>query len=830
MLTQVQADKLKCYHCGLPVAAGDSYFAELGGERRPFCCPSCRLVASTIHESGLGGFYQHYDQSGLAVDEALVGETYSSFDNPEFQHRYVTSRVSGGKVVASVELLIGGIHCAACVWLLEKYLTAIPSVTQVSINLNEQVARISWHSEELSLSAICRAIASLGYEPQFYSADQLAQLQERENHLALRRLGVAGLAMMQVGMFAVALYAGALQGIDPAIRDYLRWISLLVATPVVFYSARPFFTGAWRGLRTRAPGMDLPVAIAIGLAYGASLHATVSASGEVYFDSVAMFTFLLLAGRYLEMRARHLGARVNSDLNSLLPSSVTRVTAREGKQCRETVPLFNVEVGDRVLVKAGQVIPVDGVVVSGQGSVNEAQLTGEFIPLYKGPGDAVVAGTINETGVLTIEAESVGQQLKLQTINVLLAKARSNKPRIAQLADRYAGRFVLAVLGVAVATFGYWYFSGGDAEQAFRITLSVLVVSCPCALSLATPAAMTAATNQLRRLGLLVTNPEVWEKAGTITDVVCDKTGTLTRGELSVSAVLPIAALSSQRCLQLAAAIERHSGHPIAKAFDQVVADDRVEAVQIKEGSGIEAVVDGRRYRIGKPSYVRELFDRPLESPHSDGHWILLAGETGPVCWFQLQDRLRDDAGDCIAELKRRHLRLHLLSGDSSGAAEQLARQLRFDECLAGATPEQKLVYVNALQSRGRRVLMLGDGLNDIPVLAAADISVAMANASNLAKTQADTIALSGQLQSVGQLLELARRTRTVVRENLGWALVYNLAAIPLAAVGLVPPYLAALGMSLSSLIVVGNALRLQRQQPRSLGTSGALTSGGGFG
>lgn len=818
MLDRVNPEQRVCYHCGLPVVESGACFGELAGATRVFCCPACRAVADTIHNSGLGDFYRYNEQIGQAGDAALINETYASLDDALIRQQYVyTDGDSEG-----TRVLVGGIHCSACVWLLEKYLSALPGVESVNVSLNEQVAHIRWRAGELQLSTLFRAIASLGYEPQLYTPDSAAALQKSESQRALRRLGVAGIAMMQVGMFAIALYAGALQGIDPLYRDYLRWISALVATPVVLYSAQPFFIGAWRGVKLRAPGMDLPVAIAIGLAYGASLRATWLGEGEVYFDSVAMFTFLLLAGRYLEMRARHRNGLVRSDLYSLLPALVTRID--RATQSRETIPLVRLQVGDEVLVKAGQVVPADGVVVAGQGSVNESHLTGEFIPVPRHSGDEVIAGSINESGAITVSVQAVGAGLKLQVVNALLARAQAAKPRLAQLADRFASVFVVAVLGLALLTWGYWHYLAAPGEQAaaFWVMLSVLVVSCPCALSLATPAAMTAATHCLRQLGMLVTDAQVWEKTAHITDVVCDKTGTLTRGELSVNAVIALAQRSPDDCLALAAAIEQVSEHPIASAFAR---DDGVwldtDAVAIAEGRGIEARIDQCRYRIGAEAYVRELFSNPVEQPEGPGMWILLGSEEGPQCWFQLRDRLRDDADQCVQALKGLGLKLHMLSGDSSGSADQIGRELGFDDCRSGVTPAQKLAYVSDLQARGGRVLMIGDGLNDIPVLAAADISVAMANASNLAKTQADAIALSGQLLTVVSLLELAARTRRVIRQNLGWALVYNIVAIPLAAMALVPPYLAAVGMSLSSLVVVANALRLQRI-PRTAGARGA--------
>lgn len=807
----VDADS--CYHCGLPLVAGQVFSSECGGDTRLFCCPACRAVAATIYASGLGSFYRYNTPSGQASEAALVDDDFLQLDDPAIQQAYVSEDPPGQRQTVAVTLMIGGMHCAACTWLLESYLGAIPGVDSVTVSQADQTAWIRWRRDSVHLSELFRAIARLGYEPQFYTPDQLARARQREFKALLGRLGVAGIAMMQVGMFAIALYAGAMQDLQDSYRDYLRWISALVATPVVLYSAQPFFKGAWRGLRHRSPGMDLPVAVAIAIAYLASLHATFTAAGEVYFDSVAMFTFLLLLSRFLELRARLHSASARSDLYSLLPSLVTRLSPG-GSGVRETVPLSTLAVGDQVLVKAGQVIPVDGVVASGSGEVSAAHLTGEFASFPSQRGDEVVAGSVLESGVLTVRAESVGAQLKLAAISTLLARAQLSKPRLAHLADRLATRFVIAVLGLAAATYLYWRWLSGQPDEAFRVMLSVLVVSCPCALSLATPTALTAAANQLRQRGLLVSNGEVWEKAGTITDVVFDKTGTLTRGQLTVAGVEPLASAVPATCLQIAGALEIFSDHPIAQALQASAPRGWSAQQPAVHPRGVEATVEGRRYRIGSADFVAGFgWPQPdLPAGSNDGIRVLLGDSERPLCWIQLKDCLRDDADQCVAALKGLGCKLHLLSGDNSGEVERLAQALRLDRWQGGMTPAEKLASVNTLQASGRQVLMVGDGINDIPVLAAADISMAMANASDLAKTQADTIALSGQLMSILWLLEQAQRARSIVRQNLCWALAYNLLAIPLAAAGWVPPWAAALGMSLSSLVVVGNALRLQRR------------------
>ncbi len=799
-----------CFHCGLPVTDGGRHALDIDGERRSFCCPSCLAVAQTIVGSGLGNYYRYRDSAAPGDTTTGPGQQtdFGHWDRPELQRRWL--RACGNGEV-EIELLIGGLHCAACVWLLEHRLQRLDGVSAVRINLAEQRASVRWRLDAQPLSAIGRAIAAVGYQVQPYNPDLAERLREREEQTLLRRLGVALIGSMQVGMLAVALYSGDLAA---PYRDLMRVASLILTLPVVLYSGQPFFVGAWRALKLRRAGMDLPVAVAVALATAASIWATWRGTGEVYYESVTMFVFLLLGGRYLEMRARHYGGRRSGDLRALLPLTATRLN---GDVC-ESVALDDLAVGDRLLIAAGATLPADGELLDPSTSsekpsvngdepaaaVSEAALTGEFLPVPKRPGDALLAGSVNGDQPLLLRVTATGADLYLATVQNLGLQA--HKPRLAQLADRIASHFTALILLLAAATWLGWHFAA--PERAFWIALSVLVVSCPCALGLATPAAITAATNRLRQLGLLVTRGDAWEQLPRITDVVFDKTGTLTEGVIRIADQQAAGSRSPEVCRAIAAALEVGSSHPIAKAF--LTTATAIEPAQQRRhvaGCGVEGAIAGRRYRLGTPAFA---LDAPLPPP-GDGHWVVLGEEGRALCWFRLDDTLRADAAATVLALQQRGLHLHLLSGDPSDAAPLLAQRLGIEQVEAGATPQRKLDYLRALQAQGRRVLMVGDGINDIPVLAAADVSVAMSDASQLAKTSADCIFLSPRLTRLPALLALAQRTRAIVRENLGWALLYNAVALPAAAAGLVAPWLAALGMSASSLLVVCNALRLQR-------------------
>lgn len=816
-------ETVHCYHCGLPIAPPVQFSVAIPEGIAPVCCPGCKAVVETINASGLQNFYRYRESAGryresTAPEPAQAAE-FSYLDQPEFAERWTTSGTDGAR---RCELLIGGMHCAACVWLLEQRLQHLPGMKQVYIDFDGGRGNVEWNPAQLQLGEICAAIAAIGYKPEPYRRDRDEQLRQHEQRTMLRRLGVAGIGMMQVSMLALGLYAGAIDGIEPLYRNFLRWVSLLVSVPVLFYAGAPFFIGAWRSLRARKPGMDVPIALALLIAFVASVAATIQRNGDVYFDSITMFVFLLLGSRYLEMRARHYRHSFGSDLLSLLPNAAI-VLHSDGEQ--RTVPIEQLHIGATVLVRGGETIPADGHLLDAHAQINEAAVSGEYLPVTKRRGDALIAGTINGATPLTLEVSGVGSQLRIAAIQTLTRQAQQWKPRLAQIVDRVASVFTIGVIALAALTYCVWRWAPAhwsawadfDPQRALWVTLSVLVVSCPCALSLATPMAITTATNALRRAGVLVTRAEVWEQLERITDVVFDKTGTLSEGRVSVVETFTCGTRNADVCRDIAEALETGSTHPIAQAFatrSVIPARERTEVV----GHGVEGTIAGRRYRLGKPAFAAQLFaaDRADSvSAPGKGHWILLADSDEPLCWFRLQDRLRDDAAATVRALQERGLRVHLLSGDSSDSAAELGAQLRIDRIESGASPERKLQYLAALQRaeqprNRRRVLMVGDGINDVPVLAAADISVAMSGASQLAKTNADCILLTPQLNRITTLFASARKTRTIVRENLIWALLYNAVAIPLAAAGWIAPWLAAIGMSLSSLLVTANALRLR--------------------
>jgi len=794
-----------CYHCGLPVPPGSRFWVDIQGNRESMCCPGCQAVAMAIVDGGLENFYTYRTQINPRTEIQALTADWQMYDLPEVHSEFVTEIDSEYR---QASLLLEGISCAACSWLIESHLKKYPAVKSISVNVSTHRCTLVWSQAKTPLSELLKSLAHIGYKPRPATDDQQQEFFKKENRVALFRLGVAGFGMMQAMMVAVGIYFGA----TDTWLDFLRWLSMLCATPVVFFSASPFFKAAWRSIKSKHLIMDVPVALAIGLAYLASAWATVTSSGEVYFESVSMFTFFLLLGRYIEQRARHRNRLAFGNLAQLMPLTACCISQQGERETTENIPLKMLAVNDLVLVKAGDTFPCDGLVVNGESEVVEALITGESIPIVKKIGDKVIAGTLNGRSALRIRVTAIGGATQISGIERLAVQAADEKPKQVVMADRIARFFVGRLLVVCAGVFLFWWFK--DSERALWITLSVLVVTCPCALALAMPAALSAATANLRQAGFLVARGHVIETLPQITRVIFDKTGTLTRGRFGIAEVILMASQNREQVLAIAAALEAESSHPIAQAFATLQNTAHAEGVKQITAEGIEGTLGGELYRIGTPDFALAIVkgDYPKQAlPDQEKLWLLLASTQGPVAWFGLEDEIRPSARQAINELQEKGVAVELLSGDQSGAVARLARQLGITEFTAGAKPGDKLAQLNLAQLKGDKVLMVGDGINDVPVLAGADVSVAMASASDLAQTRADSVLLNNQLTLLPQAIEIAARTHRIIKQNLTFSLTYNLVALPLAAMGYVAPWAAAIGMTMSSLLVVLNALRLNK-------------------
>jgi len=624
----------------------------------------------------------------------------------------------------------------------------------------------------------------------------------------LRYLMVAALGMMQVMSYALAKYIGAgsfgtAGGMDAETEEFFRLISMLVAVPVALYAGQPFYRSALRHLMQRHLGIDVPVAAALLIALFSSVLITLFGEGEVYFDSVVMFLFFLLLGRFAVMVARQRSGAVHSALARALPDQARRIT----DSGTETVGVVELAAGDCVLVGDGEVVPADGRVVEGRGRVDESLLSGESEPRGRVAGDAVLAGSLVAGGSLTVQIEAVGQATVISGIIELLSEARRRRPRLARLADRAAGIFIAVILASTVVAGIAW--SLHDPSRVIPITLAMLVVACPCALALGTPTALAAATRSLAEQGVLTANPDALESLPDITHVMLDKTGTLTEPRM---AIVDVRAAEPDRALAVAAALERASAHPIASAFRPHDDGRPVTDADSLAGAGVSAEIEGRRWWLGRADWVAGMTGHSIDVP-AEGIWIALASdEAESVATFGIDSRLRRGARALVEGLQQAGIEVRLASGDRASNVDRLAAQLGIVHAESGMSPEDKLARMADLQGRGARVAMVGDGINDAPVLAGADIAIALAEGAAIARTQADLVATGRDLRPLVDLFQRAPKVRRVIRQNLTWALTYNISALPLAAVGLVPPWAAAIGMSASSLAVVLNAQRLGRR------------------
>ncbi|MCR9982650.1 heavy metal translocating P-type ATPase metal-binding domain-containing protein [Vibrio diabolicus] len=783
-----------CYHCGEDVPANTDFKVDILGESRKMCCPGCETVAQTIVDSGLVSYYQYRTAPAEKAD--LVPEQLQAlihYDNEDVQSEFVRNRENVSEVTLSLE----GVSCAACAWLIEKQVSNTAGLVSIRVNTTTNRALLAWDKTQVRLSELLSVIHKLGYKAAPFEADKQEASYHRMMKQYLYRLGIAGLATMQVMMLAVALYLEVFGDLEPEFKNYFRWVSLIFATPVLLYSALPFYLNAWRSIKGRTLGMDVPVSIALIFAYVASLIATVTEQGEVFFESISMFTFFLLVGRFLEMRARRKAAAASGNLLKLIPAIATTL---DGEQ----IPVKTLKVGDRIRVLPGEHIPADGKVISGRIHIDESMLTGESVHVVKREGDAVYAGTLNGDESFELEVMSSKADSMISNIVRLQDEAQHSKPKIAEIADVVARYFVGAILIISAGTWLYWHQTKPD--DAFWIMLSVLVATCPCALSLATPTALTCATSRMGNFGILLRKGHVFETLCKINHLVVDKTGTLTKGDIEICDTKVLSDLPKEDCLSLAAALEAHANHPIARSFASYANDDFVVyEVQNVIGSGIEGIWNGKIVKIGSAAFVQG-----KESDESHAVYLSVDGEH--VASFYYRDPIRKESKAFIQRFADAGIKTTLLTGDSLSNARPVANEIGIDHVVASAKPEDKLAYLKSLDE-DCITMMVGDGINDAPTLAGAHLSVAMGGGTDVAKASADMTLLGDNLEKLLEARLLALRTRKIIRENLAWSLGYNLLILPLAVAGLVAPYIAVVGMSASSIIVVSNSLRLLKEK-----------------
>ncbi len=786
-----------CYHCGGDLAQDSPYEAELGGAPRYFCCAGCMAIAQTIHGQGLDAFYarriplggkpEGLDHLGDQVPEHLL-----AYDDSVLLDRFTRpSAQYPGEIETTLRL--EKIRCAACVWLNEQHLKRLPGVKDVQINYVTQRAIVRFDPQQVQLSKLLHAVEQIGYEAWPF--------------------GVAMLGMMQVMMYAWPTYTDA-QDLLAEHALLLDWTSWALTVPVVFYSAGPMFIAAWHSIKsfpkTGMLGMDVPVTLAIALAFIAGTISLVFGVGESYFDSITMFVAFLLGARYLELLARQDAQGGAEALAKQLPATCERLEHYPAEESK-TVAVVRCQVGDVLRISPGELVPVDGVLIAGVANLNEALLTGESRSVAKNIGDALYAGSHNIESPILMRVTAVGQGTRIAGIASLLDKALEAKPQMVGLAEKWAGYFVVFLMIAAGLTAVAWYFL--DPVRAWETAVAVLVASCPCALSLATPAAMAAAQGAITKLGLLVVRGHVMETLAKATDLVLDKTGTLTTGHPELKQVLNIrAGVTENDVLAIALAMEIGQKHPLALAIIDAAQEKKISPAKLPEptvselGKGLRS----GQYQLGSRQWLSVgAIDRPIE--HQQSSLVYLRDEEGLLAVFALLDSPREGAKELIQAAQHRGIQVHLLSGDDAKTVAWWANYFGIDQHRGGALPEDKFLYIEELQSKGATIWAVGDGVNDAPFLAKADVSVAVGNGAPLAQAGADAVLTTESLRPLSQALQLADKTKIIMRQNLIWAFVYNVVAIPIAMMGWVNPWIAGIGMSISSLAVTLNAWRLRK-------------------
>lgn len=794
---------LACEHCGDPLAGLKVERRKLGPRMQSFCCLGCAFIAEQLYLAQAGS------RDRAALDAAVA----DALPRP----------VPADAQLARAQIDVQGMVCAACALLIEHRVKRVPGVASANVDFAARRAYVSFDGAQTDAQAVAAAIRKAGY------STGPAAPGARAARIELLRVLIAWLMMMQVMMLAVPAYVAAPGEIPADIEQLLRIAQLVLTLPVMLFSATPIFRAAWSQVRAgsgRVIGMDLPIVLGLAAAFGASAWATLTSQGAVYFDSVTMFVALVLGSRWLQSRGLARAYEFIDAAHRRTRLTAQRLRAWPGSPVTDTVPAESLAVDEVVMVAPGETVPADGVVVGGASAVSQAWLTGESTPIEKSEGMPLLAGSLNLEQPLVIRVTRAGEATSLAALRRLVDAAGRERPRVVELANRVAIVFLWAVLIISAMTVVGWYLV--DPSQALPNAIAVLVATCPCALSLAAPAAIAATQSSLARRGVLTARAAALEQLARVDTFACDKTGTLTAAEPKLTQVVPLRGIDGLMLLATAASLESLSSHPFARALVAAARDANLVLPMASEGraqasAGVEAVVHGRRMRLGKPDYALGLIDadpvpvaaRLLKRMERDKlaseSVIVLADRDGPLALFSFGEALRADAAELVRELKAQDVDLLLVSGDRRAPVERVARDLDIAAVYAHQTPESKRELVSGLQRSGRTVAMLGDGMNDAPVIAQADVSIALAEGNALAQARADLIVLGSRLSDVAHAFRAARRGMRIVRENLGWAFVYNVGVIPLAALGYITPALAAVGMAASSLLVVGNALRAAR-------------------
>ena len=809
--------KVKCNHCHLEFTK--VIMIEEGDLN--FCCKGCQGVYHLLKDDGLDSFYEKLGNKTISPPLEINNNDLEKFDSKNFLDNYVKINKDG---FAQIDLIIEGIHCAACVWLNEKVLYETKGIIEANINFTTNKARITWDDEKLKLSEIILKIRAIGYNAYAYDssiADIQATKAKRDYFI---RMMVAVIASMNIMMLSVAKYTGFFTGISDEVKNMIHIGEFLLSTPVLFYSGWIFFKGAYFGLKNRIITMDFLVAFGSTLTYTYSLFILFGVKGESYFDSVAMIITFVLVGKYLEVIGKKSAVDTLDKIKSSLPLEAVVVDENNNKKL---VALNSIKIDDVIEIKAGDKVPVDGQIVYGEGFFDESTLTGESIPVYKKIGDIVYSGTINSNSLINFKVTKDFKNSTFSSIVTLLEDSLNSKPKIQTKAAQISKGFSVTILSVALMTFLVWYFFGIDLgfdytgttqfERSFIVAVSVIVIACPCALALATPMASLVGISELAKKGLLFKEAKFIESMAVASSVVFDKTGTLTKGELTV--VKAKFMDNNIHKLNLLYSLLSASNHPVSKSIKKYLLknydlkEKKIDSVKNIEAKGMSAIytnIEGKSFELlgGNIDLLKQ--NEIYYKFESNKTVYLFTINKKVIATFELEDEIKDNSKELISYLQKHNIEVTMLTGDNENVAFNIAKQLNIKNYFSSQTPVSKAEYIKKLKSEDKVVVMVGDGVNDSVALSNADVAVAMGNSADVSLAVSDIVLLNSSLKSLMDAFIISSRTYKFIKQNLYLSLIYNAITIPLAMAGYVIPLIAALSMSLSSLMVVLNSLRIK--------------------
>ncbi len=817
-----------CFHCSLPVNEKNRVIKEIQQQAQSFCCHGCSSVCEMIYQSGLEGFYKRTPDGQLLAPPPEPPEETKLYDIVEIQSEFIQSPDNNASnTIRTLHLMVEGIHCSACVWLIERSLNKLPGIQEVKVNLANKKLIVSWDSTQNKISSIIEHLSQIGYSAVPFNPESAEGLIKKQNRALLLRMAFAAFSMMNLLWISIALYSGADQG---EFKTLFQWAGFMLATPTLLYSGWPFLKGAATGLRHLNLTMDVPIAIGATTTYAYSVFVTLNPNsiGNVYYDTVVNFIFVILVGRFLEAKSKRHAISATQRLLDLQPKIAHVIENNESR----IAPIRAIKLNDTILIKPGEKIPVDGTIISGTSSIDEALLTGESTPVKKHPNDKIFAGTINMENTLTVNVNATLNNTSLGKIINLVEEAQASKAPIQCIADKIVPWFVATTLFLASLTFLYWLTDG--IELALLSATSVLIITCPCAFGLATPMSIAVASGLAARNGLLIKNGAVLEYLSQTNHFVFDKTGTLTQGKISINNIIHNADITQHDLINDIAHLENLSEHPIAQAITRYAKDQNINinphAVDNfinNPGMGIQGKFNNKHIIIGNTKLLeqnqiklqQDYVNQSIQQEKSGTSCIHIAINKHHVGFISLVDPLRTDANHLISQLRKTGVKLTLLSGDKQAVAESIANELGGLQVIAEVLPDEKDNIIKKLQNKGDTVAMVGDGINDAAALIRADVGFAIGSGTDVSIDSADIVLLSNELDKINLALTLSKRTLKTIKQNISLSIIYNIIMVPLAMMAWVTPLFAAIAMPISSLAVIANATRIQSVFKRNKNT-----------